>query len=74
MTIKIINYLPKKIDDMRHKAGNTDEKIEPTLVVKTIKISAKIANRIFSITIISKVCLVHVKFFTTDKTSFNFFF
>ena len=49
MTIKIINYLPKKIDDMRHKAGNTDEKIEPTPVVKTIKnkdLTEKIGARV----------------------------
>ncbi len=43
-------------------------------IVKTVKVSAEITNRKLAVTIITKVCLVHVKFFTADKAGFYFFF
>ena len=43
-------------------------------IVKTIKVRTKITNRIFAVTVITKFRFVHIKLFTADKTSFNFFF
>ena len=43
-------------------------------IVETVKISAKITDWIFSISIISQIGFCHVKFLTANKTSFDFFF
>ena len=44
------------------------------LTIKTIKVSAEIADWIFAVPIVGQIRLVHVEFLVADKTGFNLFF
>ena len=43
-------------------------------IIKAIKVSAKVTNRILAVSVIGQIRLVHVKFLAADKAGFNLFF